>query len=310
MTTEIVERAAPEEPAKYLPTFISPGGEAKALGAYDAVLGNWTAPATELDVPTFFGHTHVIASGREDRPPLVLLHALLATAAVWYPNAGPLSEHFRVYAVDTIGDANKSRPTRPMTRLDDYARWFNELLDGLGVRATGLVGNSFGGFVGSYVAMALPQRVRRLVLIGPSATLHGILPFYLNMFLPKALYLFLPWLPGQERVMRYSIDWMHAGLPEDGAWARLFYQQLMYGAGTNRVFPKVWSKQELSRIEAPTLLLVGDRERIYRSAAVVRAARALMPTIETAIVPGAHHIAALAQPQAVNEHILRFCGSG
>jgi hypothetical protein len=85
---------------------------------------------------------------------------------------------------------------------------------------------------------------------------------------------------------------------------------LMNGTTATQVFPRVFSREELSRIEAPTLLLVGDREKIYRPDEVIAAAKSLMPMIETAIIPDAHHIAALAQPTTVNSHIVRFCSPG
>ena len=83
-------------------------------------------------MPTRFGVTHVIASGPTDAPVLVLLHAYFATAMSWYRAVGPLSAAYRVMAVDVLGDANRSRPTRPITSLDDSAAWFTDLLDGLG----------------------------------------------------------------------------------------------------------------------------------------------------------------------------------
>jgi pimeloyl-ACP methyl ester carboxylesterase len=292
----------------YLPMFTSAGGESRTLAAYGAALKSWSAPYCEMNIPTSFGETHVIASGQEGKPPLVLMHAMFATATVWYPNAGALSRGFRTYAVDIMGEANKSRPTRRITSLGDYTQWFDELLDGLGAQEFGLVGNSYGGFLSAHLAMSLPQRVRRLVLISPAATFHQIVPFYVHMFIPKALYLFFPKLPGQRRLMAHSIRWAYAGLPRDRVWTRLFYEVLLHGTTATQVFPRVFSKEELGRIEAPTLLLVGDREKIYRPEAVMRSAKQLLPTIKRAIVPGAHHIAAQAQPNIVSEYILKFCG--
>jgi hypothetical protein len=40
----------------------------------------------------------------------------------------------------------------------------------------------------------------------------------------------------------------------------------------------------------------------------MNAAKRLMPAIRTALVPDAHHIAAMAQPEAVNRLILDFVG--
>jgi pimeloyl-ACP methyl ester carboxylesterase len=250
--------------------------------------------------------THVIASGPEDGEPLILLHAYFATATSWYRAAGALSEHYRVYAVDILGDVGRSRPIRPIASLDDFAQWFLELVDGLGVSRVHVVGNSVGGFIAAYVAMTLKERVSRLVLIAPAATIHSMPAFYTHMFIPKMLYIVAPWMPGRERSMDRAVDWMNAGLPSDAPWDALFRLALTHGTGANRVFPRVYSPEEFAQIEAPTLLIVGDHERIYAPAAAIEAAKRLMPAIVTELVPGAHHIAAIAQPERVSARILEF----
>ena len=88
----------------FLPVFTSPQGEIETLQAYQAVLGQWRVPYIELDVSTSFGETHVIASGPETAPPVVLLHALFATATAWYRTVDALSQHYRTYAVDVLGE--------------------------------------------------------------------------------------------------------------------------------------------------------------------------------------------------------------
>jgi pimeloyl-ACP methyl ester carboxylesterase len=206
----------------YLPVFTSHQGETETLKAYQTVLKRWQAPFTEVDIQTSFGETHVIASGPESAPPVVLLHALFATATSWYCTLDALSQHYRTYAVDVLGEANKSRPTRPIPSLDDFLQWFTEVVDRLDISQLYLAGNSFGGFMAAYYAMHLPDPIRKMVLIGPAATFHSMRPFYVHMFIPKALYLAFPWLPPRQRAMRRSVEWMHAGLPSDGVWKDLF----------------------------------------------------------------------------------------
>jgi pimeloyl-ACP methyl ester carboxylesterase len=292
-----------------LSVFTSTGGEASVMRAYHAILDAWPVPYEELTVPTTFGDTHVIASGRDDAPPVVLLHALLATATSWYRTVGALAESHRVYAVDVMGEGNPSQPVRPMRTLDDFLGWFTELLDGLGIDTLDTIGNSYGGFTGAYYAMKLGGRVRRLVLVSPAATIHSMWPFMAHMFVPKAAYLMLPWLPGQRRAMRHSLDWMHNGLPRDPLWAPLFYRSLLHGRLINQVFPRVYSAAEFAQIRADVLLLIGAREAIYDPAEAIESARALLPRAEVDLIPDAHHIAALAQPAFVNRRILDFLGA-
>ncbi len=298
--------------ASSMSVFTSPEGKAEVMQAYQAIMDRWPVPYQEFTVKTSFGETHVIGSGSAGAPPVVLLHALLATATSWYRNVEALSQTYRVYAVDIIGEGNKSQPAKPIRSLDDFLQWFTEVIDGLGIKTLYMVGNSYGGLTGAYYAMKLPERVRKLVLIGPAATIYPMRPFYLHMFIPKAIYMFFPKLPGLKRVMRSSVDWMCVGLPRDPLWDRVFYHSMMYEGLINQVFPRVYSKEEFAQIKAQTLLILGEQEMIYnnRQAAVQRACE-LLPGLDVAMIPNAHHIAAVAQPDLVNRHILRFlaeCG--
>ncbi|HEY8178662.1 MAG TPA: alpha/beta fold hydrolase [Candidatus Limnocylindria bacterium] len=295
-----------EGPAAELRVFASAEGAAEVARAYRSVLALWPVPYVEREIPTSFGLTHVIESGPADASPVVLLHAYFATAASWYRTVGELSEQHRVYAVDVIGDANLSRPVRPITSMGDYLTWFVELLDGMGVTTVSLVGNSFGGFLATHFAIELADRVSKLVLIGPGSTFRRMPAFYIRMFAPKAAYLLLPWLPGRARAMRACEGWMYAGLPRDPAWSKLFNLVLLHGGTANQVFPRVFTRDELARIRASVLLILGDRERIYRAEDASDAARALLPSIQVQIVPNAHHVTAIAQPKLVNAALLRF----
>jgi len=54
--------------------FKTPEGEAAFLAAYNAAMKLWPVPYDEMDIPTPFGMTHVIAGGPRKAPPVVLLH--------------------------------------------------------------------------------------------------------------------------------------------------------------------------------------------------------------------------------------------
>jgi pimeloyl-ACP methyl ester carboxylesterase len=82
---------------------------------------------------------------------------------------------------------------------------------------------------------------------------------------------------------------------------------MKHGKLINRVFPRVYVKQELAEISAPVLLIFGDREVIYGDLdEAIQAGKDLIPGVEVAVIPGAHHITALAAPEAVSQELLRF----
>jgi len=290
----------------FIPLFTSPEGEATVMRDYQAILDRWPVPYKELTISTSFGQTYVIASGPENAPPVVLLHAFFATATSWYHNVEALSQSYRVYAVDIVGEGNRSRALKPIKSIDDFLQWFKELIDGLSIETLYLVGNSYGGFTGAYYAMKLPERIRKLVLIGPAATIHSMPAFYLHMFIPKIFYILIPKLPGLNRVMRWSVDWIHNGLPHDPFWEPLFYHTMLHALSINQVFPRVYSRDEFAEIKAKVLLLLGDKEAIYKPQTAMLAAKELIPDVEVELIPDAHHITALSQSVRVNRRLLQF----
>src|SRR5512134_816438 len=96
--------------------FRTPAGQARYFAAYEATLALWPASVESFDVPTHFGSTHVHACGPQGAPPLVLLPGQAISSTMWYPNIGALSQSYRVYAPDIIGDMGKSIRARPFTQ--------------------------------------------------------------------------------------------------------------------------------------------------------------------------------------------------
>ena len=71
--------------------------------------------------------------------------------------------------------------------------------------------------------------------------------------------------------------------------------------------PRAYEDAELRRITAPTLLMVGEHEVIYRNVdAVIGRALRVLPNVEAAWVPGAVHVPTVEQPGWVNPRVLRF----
>ena len=145
------------------------------------MLAKWPIAYEEITVPTRLGATHVIASGPADAPPLVLLHAAMATATVWRPNVEALSQYFRVYAVDVVGQGGRTVASRKVESRRVYADWLNDLFDGLGIARASIVGDSYGGFVAFNQAAMAPERIDRVVLISPAGGFVSIVPVFRSM---------------------------------------------------------------------------------------------------------------------------------
>ena len=284
-------------------TFRSPEGEVQYLLAYEAVLSQWPVPYQELDIPTRFGDTHIIASGPEDAPPLILLHPAGGGAVIWVRNVGAFSQRYRTYAVDTISEPNKSVLTRPISfhQRQDFTDWMADLLDELKIENTFMVGNSFGGFLTLNTALNLPDRIRKAVLINPAATFVPI-PAWAWHFIPANM---IGPLIGSERVLLAPYDWIWQGLPKDECMAQLRSTTALTGR-PRHWSPSVFTDEELRQIKTPVLLLIGDHEVIYKPEEAIRRATRLVSGLKAEIVPNANHIAQYTAAETVNERILNF----
>jgi pimeloyl-ACP methyl ester carboxylesterase len=143
-------------------------GEHAVRSGYRKLLELWPVPAEQRVVPTGQGDTFVVTCGRAGAPPLVLLHGTGANTMMWAGQVGTWAEHFRVHAIDMIGEPGLSAPSRPPLASDAHAAWLDEVFDGLALDRSAIVGTSLGGWLALDFAIRRPHRVTRLALMAPS----------------------------------------------------------------------------------------------------------------------------------------------
>ncbi len=116
------------------------------------------------------GHREIFITEAGEGAPVVLLHGggPGATGMSNYSrNLGPLAEHFRVIVPDMPGYGRSTKGVDRSDPFGDLALSVRELLDALGIPRAHLVGNSYCGAAALRLAMDRPDRVDRLVLMGP-----------------------------------------------------------------------------------------------------------------------------------------------
>jgi len=63
----------------------------------------------------------MLTAGQESNPPIILLHGSCSNSKFWFPEIMALSNNFRGYAVDIIGEAGNSEEYRPDLSSDAFA---------------------------------------------------------------------------------------------------------------------------------------------------------------------------------------------
>ena len=157
-----------------IPAFRSDDARAAYCQLYDAAVAASTLPVTESDVETSFGRTHVLAAGDPSKPPLVAMHGMQLGATSWLPLLPSFAAAHRVMMIDAVGQVSKSIATKPITKAAHIVAWLDETLQALRIERVAMVGLSFGSWIATQYAMAFPDRVDRLALIGPVGLVSGL----------------------------------------------------------------------------------------------------------------------------------------
>jgi pimeloyl-ACP methyl ester carboxylesterase len=102
--------------------------------------------------------------GSGDGPPVVFVHGLGGAWQNWLENIPRVAQERRVLALDLPGFGGSEMPLREIS-ISGYGRVVDKFCEQLDLGEVALVGNSMGGFVAAEVAIQVPQRVERLVLV-------------------------------------------------------------------------------------------------------------------------------------------------
>jgi lipase len=113
-------------------------------------------------------HVQEFGAGR----PVLALHGLSGHGARWRRFAERQLGGFRVIAPDLRGHGNSV--AYPPWNLEQFVEDLLGVLDGLGLQRVPVMGHSFGGAMGVYLAAMAPERVESLVLIDPALGLDAV----------------------------------------------------------------------------------------------------------------------------------------
>jgi pimeloyl-ACP methyl ester carboxylesterase len=272
----------------------------------------WPVPSESTFIDTPSGRTHVMASGKETDPPLVLLAGARGSSLMWIPNVAALSQHHRTYALDTINDVGLSVGRHDAWSAEDLTLWLDEVVRELSPgRPIDLMGMSYGGWVAALYATRFPQRLRRVVLLAPGGT---VLRLSIGFFVRVILVLALRRPGSKEQALVRTLRWIFADAVRSGEAGRAFVERdvaAMVQAGRlfdlpRPVWPTVLDDEAWRRWSVPGLFVVGENEKIYSAQAAVRRLQRVAPRMTTRIIPGAGHDLTFVQPDLVARAVLDF----
>jgi pimeloyl-ACP methyl ester carboxylesterase len=220
------------------------------------------------------------------------------------PFIAPLSAKHRLIAPSHPGFGKSSLPEW-LDSIDDIAYIYLELLDTLGLGQVDIIGCSIGGWTAAEMATKSPERVRRLIMVGPVGVKTGSadkldIPDIFAM--PQAdvqKLLFHDPVRMAPDTGKMSDDELAVMFRNRETLALLVWEPWMHNTKL---------KHRLHRVKAPALFVRGASDGLV-SDAYLKAYADLLPHARTLTIPAAGHAPHLEQPEAFASAVLEFLGA-
>jgi pimeloyl-ACP methyl ester carboxylesterase len=234
-------------------------------------------------------------------PAVVLLHDGLLHSVVWDDIWPLMCRTHHVVRYDRRGYGRSDPATAPFSAEDDLLR----VLDRAGMARATLVGSSSGSAVALDVAVAHPERVESLVLIGP--VVHGMRSS--DWFLERGNAASAPLASGDVRAAArnwsadpYQVHGERADARRKILDALVASPHNFTGAGGFERRPSPPTVSRLSSIQAPTLMIIGEGD-VADVHAFGGAVQAAVPVVRREVWKNDGHLVQLEEPAALSQRI-------
>ena len=268
-----------------------------AIAAGCLLLGAGPALAAQAFAPVEGGKVAYETCGSGPKA-IVLLHDGILDSSAFDATWPKLCARFKVVRYDRRGYGNSPAATAPYDAVADL----EAVMKAAGVRRAALVGSSSGGGVAVDFALAHPDAVDRLVLVG--AAVNGFAPT--EHFMKRTTTLVT--LMSQGRIVDAAKDpyILTPGAEVQRAFVVADLTAHPGNLGAARMIkdgPEVMSR--LGEIKAPTLIITGEID-IPDVHAHAGALEVLIPGAKRIVMTGGGHFIYLERPDAFAEAVTAF----
>jgi pimeloyl-ACP methyl ester carboxylesterase len=242
--------------------------------------------------------------------PLLLIEGLGQSMWAWREQVQVFAERFRTIAYDTRGTGRSVIPVEPYG-VDDLAEDAADVLDG---RSAHVVALSMGGYVALTLALAQPELVRSLVLVGTGAGGPHRVPRQQWVRDAYAAAIGLPYDEYGRRTapLTFSRGWTerNADRFEEILAARGEHPtpDETLDAHINACYAYYARGREVERIGVPALVVHGDEDLIV-PVENGRMLAARLPDARYVELAGVGHNVPLEAPETFNALVLEFLAS-
>lgn len=255
-------------------------------------------------VETSFGDTNIITVGDNKNPPLILVHGFYSSAPFALEMIRGLEKHFKIYAVDILGEPNLSETNSEVLKSDDYAKWMYEILSRLQIYNANFIGISLGGFIGLKSLVLNSMRFKKAFFINPTGIVNcNSLNITAKILLPNLYFkLFKKDKYIKKIQKRVSM--------KDDVFTFNYLKTLLSYHKLNSIFYHLISRQEAKSITTSLYIIASEDGLIYSGKKVLRKAKEIFPSLEEVVLlPKTKHFLSKKQYKSIINYIFRKINS-
>lgn len=251
---------------------------------------------------------HYYEGGPQDGETIVMVHGFGADKNNWLQFARHFTQRYHVIALDLPGFGESSKPHASYdvgTQVERIAAF----TQALGIKRLHIIGNSMGGHIAALYAARYPQQVASAALLdnaGIDAPHESELYQRIEQGKPNPLvvnrvqefdqlidFVFYQAPPLPERLKHYMAEQAIA----NSSMNQQIFQQLR-----DRYIPL---EPELGKIEAPTLVLWGDHDRVL-DVSSIEVMQPLLKHPSVVVMKDCGHVPMLERPDETAGHYQAF----
>lgn len=219
----------------------------------------------KISIQTSLGKTQVygLNVNKPELETLVIFPGYRTTALIWDLDKGlfSLSEHLRIFLVETNGQPNLSDGYSPDIKSLDYGKWGAEVFKQLNIESANVAGASFGGLVCMKISLVIPDKIQRVFLLNP-ACFRMISFSFKNIF-----YNLLPLVKTTDRNIQLFLDKIVFHKPEhklSGEAENMFieYLRLAISRYKDNTEKPYYMGNQLNNVSVDIHLLVGENDML------------------------------------------------
>ena len=264
--------------------FKSKSGQREILELYDQKLAELNLTYESVYIDTSFGRTHILVTGDSSNPALVLVHGSNGCAPIALDCYPSLSSTHQVFAIDVLGQPNKSDGVVLSMKDDSYGKWVMELIEKLELNDVVMAGFSFGGLIILKTLAYNAERIKEVFLASPAFIVNGNpLKALFKVFIPMKRYM-------RTHKMKYLEKFLSEVFTNRDEFAVSFLSKVFLHFNMDFGAIPVISKKEASKINTPITLLCAKKDVIFPGVKMMKRAKNLLPLKHTVLLEDSKHV--------------------